>query len=527
MDVKILLIIIAIVILQIIICLNTIGKIRRYNSIFMGNWNIIDLGFSKIGYTSKNQIFVTIAESINSYLQNNGNRASDYHLMSDIVERNTDNAEEEITSQIPTTLYIGLVGTMVGIIFGIWDLFAGEGLDRMLNFASDNTEGITSADTTQCFISVSEFNKTEGITSADTTCIKHLLSGVALAMVASAFGIICTTFMSLKMKSTKSKCGYGKNQFLSWIQANLLPKMSSDIHVALDKMSETMAQFNSQFTENTKRLNETLSLVNSTSEGQAELLETIRDLDVAQMAKANVKVYKSLQSSSEEIGNLAVMLSNSASYLQEVRNLNDKLDKSEERTKYFEEMGNYFRKETEHFDERKQYFEGKIEEIEKDYEGKINHFSGSLESKTENTMTEINEKMEEKLNEYKKFAGKQEEALKDNMTSVSKIPTKVEGLENRINSLEKSFKTSQDQIIKKVIDLTNAQNQQAVALSEEDLQRSQIMILLTSPWMWALICLIFISLGSIFSNSLFGILAFVSVFACVIINLVHNVKDKK
>lgn len=63
--------------------------------------------------------FRKILDSINNYLQKNKGAVSDFMLIKDIVERNCDSKEEEITIQTPIPLYIGLMGTMLGIIIGI------------------------------------------------------------------------------------------------------------------------------------------------------------------------------------------------------------------------------------------------------------------------------------------------------------------------------------------------------------------------------------------------------------------------
>ena len=56
---------------------------------------------------------------MNNYLDNNKSAVSDFHLMKDIVDRNCDAKEEEIQTQIPVPLYLGLIGTMSGILIGV------------------------------------------------------------------------------------------------------------------------------------------------------------------------------------------------------------------------------------------------------------------------------------------------------------------------------------------------------------------------------------------------------------------------
>ena len=343
-------VIIAIIVGQAVIFGRLKAKINAFKEVFKHPYDKAE--FNTITYDSKaNGIFKVIVTCINSYIQNNGNRANDYHLMQDIVERNCDSKEEEIQSQIPTTLYLGLIGTMLGIIIGISELFSGGGLSELL------------AGTVQ------------------TNAIENMLKGVAVAMLASAAGITLTTILTFIFKSAKAKNADDKNLFLSWIQANLLPAMSSDVNTALDKMSEALSKFNDQFADNTQKLNSTLSLVAKTSEDQALLYDAISNLEIGEMAKANVKVYKALKDSAEQIDHLADVLRASRDYVDEVRTLNENLDKSERRTKMFEEMGDFFRTEINAIETRKQMILNSIEESNEKFNGEFNKFVGKYEDK--------------------------------------------------------------------------------------------------------------------------------------------------
>ena len=404
-------ILIIIIAIQLFICALVTQKITEFKEVFKFPYD--KTSYNTIVYKPKaNYTFKVIVDCINSYIQNNGNRANDYHLMQDIVERNCDSKEEEIQSQIPTTLYLGLIGTMIGIIVGVWDL---------------DISGLINS------------NKVE------TKELEQLLSGVGHAMIASVCGIVMTTLLTFIFKNAKATNSGDKNQFLSWIQANLLPAMTSDVNTALDKMSTALSQFNAQFAENTQKLNDTLSLVAETSKSQAELYKVINDLDITEMAKANVKVYKALKDSTDEIMGLAQMLHSSQEYVNEVKQLNDKLDKSEERTKMFEKMGVFFEAEIDAIEERKKFFLQTIDEVDKKHLGEFNKIAGSFESKAENAIQEISEKFETQNNELRVLAGKQEDIVKN--SDLSSLPLKMKTLDEKISRLEQFVGKTQGNII--------------------------------------------------------------------------------
>lgn len=131
-----------------------------------------------ISSSHQNPVFDEIKKAINNYLSNNKGSVSDFHLMKDIVDRNCDAKEEEINTQIPVPLYLGLMGTMIGILVGIGYLVVSGELSALFD-VEDGHSGI------------------EGV--------KALLGGVALAMISSILGIFLTTSGSMKAKDAKAE----------------------------------------------------------------------------------------------------------------------------------------------------------------------------------------------------------------------------------------------------------------------------------------------------------------------------------
>ena len=82
---------------------------------------------SQVHIEDASPTLLEVEHSLNMYLQKNKGAASDFHIMKDVVERYCDADEEEITTQQPIPLYLGLMGTMVGIIVGIVYIAATKG----------------------------------------------------------------------------------------------------------------------------------------------------------------------------------------------------------------------------------------------------------------------------------------------------------------------------------------------------------------------------------------------------------------
>lgn len=191
--------------------------------------------------------FRKILDSINNYLQKNKGAVSDFMLIKDIVERNCDSKEEEITIQTPIPLYIGLMGTMLGIIIGIGRIaIMGGGFSAFI----DNPQ----------------------------QAIGELMGGVAIAMLASLTGILLTTISSWKSKTSKNKLEADKNGFYSWIQAELLPVLSGNMANTLQLLQQNLTSFNLSFSFNIGRMENALKEMSGSFAESIENLGLLKNL---------------------------------------------------------------------------------------------------------------------------------------------------------------------------------------------------------------------------------------------------------
>ena len=144
--------------------------------------------------------FQEILNSTNSYLKNNKGSAADFKIIEDIGERQIETIENKIESNISSPLYLGLLGTISGIVIGlIFFVAAIINNDKLLESASS---------------------------------IQPLIVGVILAMTASAIGLILTIInSSFKFKDAAFENERKKNHYYDFIQANPLPKQIGRAHV--------------------------------------------------------------------------------------------------------------------------------------------------------------------------------------------------------------------------------------------------------------------------------------------------------
>ena len=280
-----------------------------------------------------------IVKPVNSYLKENKG-ATDYHIIKDLVDRSCDKIQEEVDSYNPIPLYLGLCGTMLGIIVGIIFLCLGGGLDSLLASASS-----TASESDTAIVTAAARDATQAASQG----IQHLLGGVAMAMVASFVGVIMTILGTKRTKSAVADNEEGRNRFLSWIQCNLLPQMSSDVVSTLGVFYSNLNNFNSIFSQNSRELKCAFEQIQKAYQGQTEYARELNKLDIdkAQLA------FASLGTATQRINDLNVFLRDSSTYISKIIELNDKLETADSRTKAIEEMGIFFKNEIEQINVRK------------------------------------------------------------------------------------------------------------------------------------------------------------------------------
>lgn len=222
-----------------------------------------------------------ILEAINTYLIRNRSAVADFNLIKDTVERTASAIEEEVNNTISVPLYMGLLGTLLGIIFGL------------LNISSISVTGNT--------------NETTDILNA---AIPVLLGGVRMAMFASFTGLLLTVINSgIFYRKAKTILERRKNDFYSFIQVELLPVLNQSINSSLSSLQNNLHKFNENFTRNINSLGELMYKNHDAILIQERVLFTLESLDINEFAKANITVLKELKKSTDSFHSFNLYIS--------------------------------------------------------------------------------------------------------------------------------------------------------------------------------------------------------------------------
>lgn len=359
-------------------------------------------GIQVIIINNENEVAKEIENSINTYLIKNKGAVSDFNLIKDIVERNCDAVESEIESVTPLPLYLGLVGTMLGIIVGLGAI------------------GLTTG-----------FGDIQQV-------VDSLMSEVACAMVASLVGVLTTTFISWKSRKCNVVIEADKNKFYTWIQTELLPVLSSNTVSTLTLLERNLNRFNASFGYTIVKLDEKLSKVGETYEQQLEILRRIENLDMSQMATANVKILKALDSSSKNLEDFAQYMDNSTMYLSEVRKLTKQMDSHLKETESLEIIADFYKKQMNEIALRQDAIKSSVISVDDTLQKAL----ASLQANAEQGLSGLKQTYVKQQDEMEKLALQQGTALMDKLAKLDLIVElvhEIQSMPKQIGNMEKAL----------------------------------------------------------------------------------------
>ena len=448
--------VIAIILLQIVLFVKTGRLIYHLKKVLSGAFSTcttVAEDVTVICYEADDmdKVSENIETSINTYLRKNKGAVSDFNLIKDIVERNCDTLEAEIISQTPLPLYLGLMGTVAGIILGLFTITLSGG-----------------------------FSNIEKV-------IEILMSDVAIAMVASFMGIGFTTLTLWKSKQCKVTVEANKNRFYTWIQTNLLPVISRSAVSAITLLQQNLTRFNDSFTGTVDRLEEKLGDVGDVYESQIEILEKIEAIDVKRMAMANVKVLAALDGSMASLDRFSQYMSNVTEYLTAVRELNGKLDEHLERTETLGIVSEFYKKQMKEIELRQDAIKSAVLSVDNVMKSAF----ATLQSNSEQGLRSMQEAFVGQMISMQEMISKQAEKLTIQMNQmpqvvqrleeISAIPSKLDNLIDRIEKSNVNFAKQVSQSIQSIP--TNIDREQILsAYNHTDSIPSE------TPWLkWSII----------------------------------------
>ena len=443
-------IVIIIILIQIYFFSKNVIRMNEYRRIFEkeDSWGInhnTETGFVSGINGEGNAVFESIKDSINKYLGNNSGSVIDFHLLKDAVDRHCDSVENDVNTLTPIPLYCGLAGTMAGVIVGLTSLLYTGSITALLSSGSNDFEAAANG-------------------------VNDLLSGVAWAMLASICGIIFTTWGSILFKSRKIQGEGGKNTFLAWLQAKLLPELPSDTSDALNRLVKNLNKFNNTFAENTTDLRGALREVNQSYRIQADIIQAVHDMDVMKMAKANVRVLNELKECTDKLELFNSYLDDIHGYTDAIHTFTTQFESEANRLHVLEEIQQYFMR-----------HKAEIAKDSADVDVALRKALDTLKESASTNSSELNKTLTEQAEAFKSIIKQEKEAfeevsndiktkfsaeiaqfpqLEKKLSEISAIPSKLDKLIDRMEksnaALASNVTETMEQTSKKLMKIPSA-----------------------------------------------------------------------
>ena len=209
-----------------------------------------------------------IIHRTNEYLCKNTGTSADLSALRDISDNQKGALEDDIQNSLNMPLYLGLAGTIVGIITGL------IGVD---------------------------FNQIFGTTS-NLDGLQHLLYGVVATMFASLLGLGFTVYNSaISYKNAVSKSNEGTEEYINFLRRELMPLLSNSMASSLNSLKGVLGHFVDKFGRNLDAYADSTELLNDNLEKQHLVLSEINKLSLTQTANKIAETFIQLKESADSL----------------------------------------------------------------------------------------------------------------------------------------------------------------------------------------------------------------------------------
>ncbi len=374
---------------------------------------------------SSSTFFHDIKHTINKYISGSSDSIADYQILKEAVDRHCDSIEDQIESQTPVPLYLGLAGTMIGVIMGLMSLIISGAITDLGGVQEEQKTKVLAKDSVTSGIrdfaelqenqAKNENARKDAEFKKATDGIGSLLLGVAIAMVASFVGISLTTAAAWNYKKRKEDAEKRKNDFMSWMQSELLPELPNDISGAMAQLVYDLEEFNKTFEKNTSSLSKTFDNVNEAYRTQADIVKAVQQMDIQSVATANIRVWQQLQNSTERIERFNQYLNEIQGYTTTIQHFNEQFQQEETQLGLLRKIYDFFNQELHEIEQRKKAIDDAVSLVDQNLKRSFT----SLEESQVEQIDQFRRQLQEQATSFNNMLDELKESFSSSVRQIS------------------------------------------------------------------------------------------------------------
>lgn len=372
-----------------------------------------------------NQLLQEITVSINQYLKKNKGNAADFHLLKNIVDRHLDTVDEEVGHLLPVPLYLGLAGTMVGIITGLMSINGDVNSDAFVD------------------------------------SITVVVGNIKWAMICSLLGLGLTTFLSAWVyRRSKARMERQKNMLLDYLQSELLPHLNEDATATLLNMQANLKMFNDDFHKNIKGFNGIMNEVRTAFNSQVELVKQLKNMDLVKMSTLNINVLDKLNQSMGEFEKFTKYLNGMNEFVSKTTALTNSVNSQLDRTNLVREAAQGIKESIERNETVMAVLQEFLERV--DENKALATASAQMNDAVAEAMRQMKKHVEDEVSHLKEYTEQATKDLEDLMQREKGHLNKLNNLDSlkdlssAVSRMVNDTTTINQNLAKRIADLSNA-----------------------------------------------------------------------
>jgi gas vesicle protein len=293
--------------------------------------------------------------------------------------------------------------------------------------------------------------------------ISILLGGVKWAMVASFTGLLLTVINSSisiptfsdSFKDAKVNIEGNKNDFYTFIQTELLPKINVSLSGTFEALQRNLSQFNNDFTANLGKLNTVFKHNQESVELQYKTFEKLDKLDIANIAKYNVTTLKQLETSLQQFDKFNLNVANLNNIMISSENVVVQLNELLERTGNFGTIAENLDLRLTESQNLLTFLTSHMSTLN-DYRKDINTTAVNVSFEIKDVFSELKEHIQDSTNDMKSFTIQEvdifKQAMQESRTNLSNLEF-LKSMNTELGSFSKNSNKSNADLVSEIVEM--------------------------------------------------------------------------